>query len=164
MEFDLGSTRAALLIGNRAIKISRINIFRPILQAFKMCLPVHADWRENRMAKYSAGRSVVQALREYLISSVIPGFRASRQEYRLSRTHPEQPLAYVHGIYLWGFVLVMERGTPVPAFASEILRSRVREHGGDCDLDQPKHVCAFVDGLRFIDYGHPDAPRLLGIA
>ncbi|HEX5774355.1 MAG TPA: hypothetical protein VFY28_00115 [Candidatus Paceibacterota bacterium] len=91
---------------------------------------------------------------------LIGGILANRQEYQISRDHPELPVARVRSIHLWGLMLVMERGEPAPPETAQGLCMRYR--GGD--LECPTHICLFGGTPRYIDYGHADAPRVFGIA
>ncbi len=80
------------------------------------------------------------------------------------QANPGLPLARVYFILFGGVVLVMQRGQEVREKESLPLRKLYRSSnipsGGD--LDKAEHVCRISGKLVFLDYGHPDAVKVLG--
>ena len=90
------------------------------------------------------------------------GIEANRREIRISREHPEYPVAPVLRSYLWGFVIVMARGEPIEK-SSEPWSSRrpLPFHLQESDIFYPHNTCRFGSALRLIDYGDPSAEEVL---
>jgi len=156
MRICSGASRRVLLVGNVAIKIARVNLLRVFKHVWWALF--QKDTAQEKYEKYRAS-TPQQAVGNYLRNLALHGFQANRQEFRLSRDYPELPLARVFGMYLGGFVLVMERGEPAPPHMTYELRQR---HWGG-DLNVPRHVCLFQGNPKFIDFGTPDALPFLGV-
>lgn len=158
MRICIGGSRIVLLIGTRAIKFASFGVHRT---------PKHIWWwfsdpcrARGRYEQVYRRPTISESLLAYLMQMTFGGIRANRQEYQISRSHPELPVAPVLSIHAGGLILIMERGTPADETDACALCSRYP----GADLDLPKHVCLVRGSPRYIDYGHPDAPHVLGIA
>jgi hypothetical protein len=156
LTFANGYTRHVILVGNIAIKISRTGIIVTIQQVLHGILD--PAWLRSRLSEHRI--TTHRALFHRIVSILVGGVRANRQEHRLYTEHPELPIAPVHGLYLGGIILVMARGEPVSSRSSARLRKRYRAYG---DLGEPYHVCRVRKRLCYIDYGHPLAPLAFGV-
>lgn len=146
-----GATRYVLLVGPLAIKVTRIGITNVICNTYTYIFK-----RANvadKVSKFTRGDSLLVGIRRYLSSLVLHGRRANIQEQRLSRDYPELPFAKVIGIYCYGTILLMERGSPVPAAQS----AHFREQFPNSEFpDMPHHTCLVNGQMRIIDYGNAD--------
>ncbi|HEV7121254.1 MAG TPA: hypothetical protein VGN56_00350 [Candidatus Paceibacterota bacterium] len=160
MRLAKGTTRFVILARRHAIKIARPRITHMLKRI--LSIPVRWKVTADRRVLFQSGEAVTghgvaARLRHFFLS----GLAANRQEYRLSREHPELPIAPVHGLYLFGIVLVMARGERVEERASERFRA---PYHATADLHSAAHVCRFSDRLLFVDYGHPDVPSAFGLS
>jgi len=95
-------------------------------------------------------------------AATIGGIDSNRREIRISREHPEYPIAPVLRSYLWGFVIVMARGEPIDeSFTLWDNRFSLPDHLQESDLFYNHNTCRFGSALRFIDYGDPTAEEVL---
>lgn len=151
-----GATRVVLLIGNVAIKVTRIGILRCVVYAVRGIR--NPTWARG-MLEQQAGTKSPGGMLWYALTMPFAGIRANRQEFRISRLRLDLPIAPVYGMYLFGLILVMARGNPVSAQRSAALRKRF----GGGDLEHPYHVCDINGALCYVDYGHPLVPQLFGL-
>lgn len=151
-----GCTRRVILVGDKAIKISRLGLTR-MVRILVRGLRKPARARKIALKRHAhALGSVWHCVLDVLFGGVL----ANRREYLLYREHPELPLAPVRAMYLWGAVVVMDRGTPVDRTESVAFRNRFRKFG---DLRRAIHTCRVNGKLALIDYGHPAARQALGV-
>jgi len=153
-----GATRLVILTKNHAIKIARIRPLGVAMMAVRAFLQPH----RMRTAVKDSKLEALPLWRRYLWLAFyigVGGVLANRQEVRLYRDYPELPLAPVVGSYLWGFIIVMLRGEPTTQEEALPLCNQY-DH---MDLDLPRHIFKFSDGLRYVDYGHPKVPEALGL-
>lgn len=105
MQIKCGTTRVVLLLGNHAIKIAKIR-FLFFLRPIKDLL-FNKERRKHLVAKYACSP------RKLARNSIAPGFFANRNEYRYSRLGKDSRVMPVKKQFLWGFVIVQERGIPI---------------------------------------------------
>ena len=157
MRLMKGCTRLVILTETVAIKIALP--FRPfapfgiILRAF-----LKGELR-GKLKKYN-GNLIRLAVRV----ATIAGIDANRREIRLSREHPEYPIAPVLRSYLWGFVIVMVRGEPIEEL-SEPWGGKISlpAHLQESDLFYHRNTCHIEGKFYFIDYGSPTADEVLSL-
>lgn len=159
MRITHGETRHVILTRHLAFKVARFRIGSIALRV--LTAPVRWNLMGETGSRFENGDPITSiGIWSRLQSFIARGIRANRQEFRIFQEHPELPIAPVHRMYLGGLVLVMERGAPVDAEESRMLRARY----ASCeDLGLEEHVCRFANRLLYIDYGHPHAPRAFGI-
>lgn len=159
MRITHGATRIVILTGDKAVKVARTGIMSLLYQAIaRITRP--AWFREMSIVHGGTAQPSILIIIRHAFRIIARGIRANRQEYRISKKHPELPIAPVHNMYLWGLVLVMARGDPVSARASSKLR---RQYGAFGDLQFPKQVCRVKNRVCYVDYGHPTAPEAFGV-
>lgn len=100
-----GSTRIVFLFSDKAYKIARFRVFRPLMRFFQHCINGQVT---QRLARFDPVPR--RAVCKYLFSGII----ANREEYYISQKYHEAGLARVLGIYFFGLVVVQERGSPLP--------------------------------------------------
>ena len=157
MRITAGCTRVVFLVGDKAIKIPRLE--RGIVLVRQAYLSVfRRGWFKEKLAERTGKPG--QILAKHVTGIAFEGILANRREYRAFRDHPELPIAPVRGMYLWGLVLVMDRGVNVGPRSSAHLRKRLKGWG---DLAEPRHYCRVGGRVCIIDYGHPDLYPAFGI-
>ena len=157
MQVRAGQTRLVLLVGSWAIKMARIRLLPTVWRLMRA--PFRFAWFKARLLAAVANPTGARAATgAYLLDEVFGGIRANWQEERLSREHPEWPLAPVVTTLLWGMILVMRRGEPIPHATSEVLRAA---YASDYDLSRPEHVCLLAGRLVYVDYGNPKSLHAL---
>lgn len=155
MHITQGCTRIVILTRTLAIKIAL-----PLRPLAPFTILLHHFLRgdlQGKLRKHD-GNLVRLALRIMTTA----GIEANRREIRISREHPEYPVAPVLRSYLWGFVIVMARGEPIekssePWSGQRLLPFHLRES----DIFYPHNTCRFGSAFRLVDYGDPSADELL---
>lgn len=157
MQKRVGMTRRTILVGDAAVKVARFGVLRTLTVLYRgMRKP---SWARERVRARSqnATRAIFLSMLELFFGGVF----ANRREYALYRDHPELPIARVRGMYLFGIVLVMDRGSDVGEIESAAFRTTFSNFA---DLGIPQHTCRIRGQLAIIDYGHPEARRAFGVA
>lgn len=158
MQVAIGATRIVLLAGARAYKLPRPRPLTCLKRLIRGMLFPSSFL--NRLAKHNLlCMPLPEAAWTYIRAPLINGILANRQEGRLYQSHPQLPIARVICVFGGGLLLVMERGASVHPELSEDFR---RRHPG-ADLGRPRQVASFPEGLRFIDYGHPNIHLAFGL-
>lgn len=156
MRLTKGTTRLVILTKTLAIKIAFP--FRPFAPVAMVVRALRKGDLREKLKKNSGNLARVTA-RSVAISSI----DANRREIRISREHPEYPIALVLRSYLWGFVIVMTRGEPIENSSNPwgdrqcLLPMRLQES----DLFLPCNTCRIEENLRFVDYGSPLTDEIL---
>lgn len=151
-----GRSRRVLLLGDVAVKVARFGILRTL--ALLILALRKPSWAQERVR--AQHKETKRAISLSLLELFFGGVLANRREYRLYRDHPELPIAPVRAMYLWGLILVMERGNEVHEKESRSFRASFAD---GADLKLPYHTCRINGQLRIIDYGHLDARRAFGV-
>ena len=146
-----GATRHVLLVGSVAIKVTRVGFISLIYTTYRYLFQ-RAEM-EQRIRKYAQNRGLVSGIKRYLGKIILNGRHANIQEHRLSREYTEFPFARVLGIYCFGTILIMERGTPVSARDSLLFR---QQFPNSEFRDVPRHTCLVNGEYKIIDYGNID--------
>lgn len=155
MRFKKGCTRWVILTATEAFKIALpFRPFVPIRIVFDSFLKGEL---RGKLKKHN-GSLIRTALR----FATIAGIEANRREMRITREHPEYPIAPVLRSYLWGFVIVMARGEPI----EELPKSwgdkfSLPDYLHETDLFYLSNICRVGGELRLIDYGDPSADLVL---
>lgn len=155
MRFRQGCTRLVILTETMAIKVALP--FRPFLPLFIFFRELLKGELRGKLRRYRGN-----LIRLAVWSATVGGIVANRREMRISREHPEYPIAPVLRSYLWGFIIVMGRGEPagdVPDSKWRVgfLPARLRES----DMFYPTNWGIFGNKLLFVDYGDPSADEIL---
>lgn len=150
-----GCTRLVVLTKTKAIKIafplSPLAPFRIVLQAW---------WKGELGRKTQAYRG--DLIRIALRVATIGGIDSNRRELRLSREHPEYPIAPVLRSYLWGYVIVMARGDPIEENCKPwTVRVQLPAKLQESDVFCSRNTCRIEGVLRLVDYGDPSAEEVL---
>lgn len=155
MHITQGCTRIVILTRTQAIKIALpLRPFAPFVILLRHFL--RGDL-QGKLQKHN-GNLIRLALRIVTVA----GISANRREMRISREHPEHPIAPVLRSYLWGLVIVMARGEPIEE-PSEPWSGRcsLPFHLQESDIFNHPNTCRFGSDLRLIDYGDPSADEVL---
>lgn len=156
MQIKAGCTRVVILTQTSAIKIA-LPFSGPFI-TLKIVLKALLKGELLAKLKKHSGNLTQLAVRV----STIGGIDSNRREIRISREHPEYPIAPVLRSYLWGIVIVMQRGEPVEELP-ELWNSQfsLPARFQHTDLFLPNNLGRIGGKLRFIDYGDSSADEIL---
>ena len=155
MRFEQGCTRIVVLTETMAIKIALP--FRPFLPIFILIREFFRGELQRKLKKHR-GNLVWFAIRVATIGGIV----ANRREMRISREHPEYPIAPVLRAYFWGFIIVMPRGESDGRVLDSLCHwESLPAHVKESDLFSPANRCRFGNRFLFIDYGDPSADEAL---
>lgn len=156
MHVKAGCTRVVILTETTAIKIA-VPLSGPFLM-LRIVLSALLKGELRAKLKKHEGNLTRLALR----TGTIGGIESNRREIRISREHPEYPIAPVLRSYLGGFVIVMARGEPVDDVPNSWNRkSSLPIRLQDTDLFYSQNIGRIKGKLSFIDYGDPTADEVL---
>lgn len=156
MHFRMGCTRVVVITETVAIKIALplFSLFMTIWVALGTLIKGELS---AKLKKYEG--NILRITARVLTNVSID---ANRREIRISREHPEYPIAPVLRSYFRGMVIVMQRAEPVKSLpASWNNQLSFQTLFPQSDVLSVKNV-GLIDGrLCVIDYGNPTADEIL---
>lgn len=158
MHFRMGCTRIVVLTETVAIKIA-LPMFSSLMTIWIVIDAFIKGELSAKLKKYEGNilRIAVRVLTNVSID-------ANRREIRISREHPEYPIASVLRSYLWGMVIVMRRAESVKSLPDSWENQlSFQKLFPQSDLLNPKNVGLINGRLCIIDYGNPTADEILAI-
>lgn len=150
MQVRCGTTRLVILAGNRAYKIARFRPIRPLIRLFQL---MKVGGVRSQLETY--GQNLTRGGINYLLA----GLLANRVEYQLSKEYPDALISPVVALYLWGVMIIQDRGETV-SIADKAVKSHplwavmLAEKGSETAACS--QFARFVGKVLLVDYGRAE--------
>lgn len=156
IKLKIGYTRVVILINDVVIKVAFP--FRPFVLFYLVYNEIMKGTLCSKLKKYEG-----DILNRIIRTVFTGGIDANRREIRISREHPEYPIAHVLQSHLGGFILVMTRGESIEEkdIKPWKLLCLLPKHIREADLFYPRNGCRIAGTYLFCDYGDPSAEEIL---
>lgn len=154
----MGCTRVVILTETVAIKIA-LPMFSSLMTIW---IAIESLVKGELFLKLKKYEGNILRITARVLTNV--SIDANRREIRISREHPEYPIAPVLRSYFWETIIVMQRAEPVKNLpASWNNQLSFQKRFPQSDLLSVKNV-GLIDGkLCVIDYGNPTADEILAV-
>lgn len=147
MHCRLGHTRFVLLWQDKAIKVGRIRPLRMLSRL--LLLPLSKRYRDRFFKKY--GRPLLQAL----VRDLCAGRYANQNEYAYWQSSRNPHVMPTTNSYLFGWVIIQNRGEPVTTEDVHNLILRPLEAPSSCEMSTSTQFARDKNGrVLLVDYGN----------